>query len=86
MDDAGGVCRLHHVGDLAAEPTALGEVAAPPLEPRSKRLALQELHHAVGALVGRDAEVEDLHDARAADRGGGARLVEEPLDHVGVVA
>ena len=50
------------------------------VEHARERLALEELHHDVGVPVGRAIDVDDLHDVRAADLRGDARLLQEALD------
>jgi len=44
-------------------------------------LTLEQLHHEVRATIRSRAEIEDLHDARIADRRRRLGLVEEPLHH-----
>jgi len=82
--DSSGVRGLEHVRDLATEPAALDGIMPPLLEPRRERLPIEQLHHDVRAAKRGLAEVEDLNDARAADRGRCLGFVEEPLHHAGV--
>lgn len=79
MDDAALVDGGQDRGQLVAQVQrlGLGQLAAP-LEPQAQRLALQVLHHQVGAAARHLAELEDLHQARVLDQVDRSRLVEEP--------
>jgi hypothetical protein len=79
----GGLERRRHLADDVA---GLFEgQSSHPLEPGEEALAVQVLHEQVPGAVGELARVEDAHQARVADDGDGAGLVDEAPHDLGVV-
>ncbi len=85
VHDAGGVGGAERARHLPHDAQRLAGSQTPePAQTLVERLALEQLHHDVGAAVLGVAEIEDLHDPRIGHRGRGARLVEEPPHGVGL--
>ena len=78
MDDAALVGGGQDRGQLVAQVQRLGlwQLAAP-LQARAQGLALQVLHHQIGAAARQLAELEDLHQPRVLDQIDRSGLVEK---------
>ena len=84
MDDPGLVRRGQRVRNRArVSRGSRSRQRAPPRERRGQRLAVQVLHHDVGAAGRIDLAVEHLDDAGVRDRRRRARLQEKSLQQIG---
>ena len=82
MHDALGVRGAQRTGDLAGDREHGGPAERRPRRAPRQGIALEVLHDDERGALGGPAEVVDLDDPRVADRGGRARLVEEPRHDV----
>ena len=86
VDDAGGVRGRERRRDLARDPQrAPDREAVDAVDLVGQQRALEELEHDVRHAVAREPHVGRLDDVGVAERAGGARLVHEALEHVGVL-
>jgi DNA-binding NtrC family response regulator len=84
MNDALLVGSSECTRDLPADHDGDGCVQRPLAQPICEALPVEKLHENEGAAGRVVAEIEDIHDPGMADHRRGARLVEEPLDDLGV--
>jgi len=85
MDDAAAVRERDGVARPQEDLEEAAKVIAAALEPRRERLALDELHRELGRRL-RVVEVVDRDDVRVIELAGDARLVEEALALVWMIA
>ena len=85
VDDAAGVGRGEGVADLQdhrAEPGPRERAAA--REQGREVLAVEQLHRHVGEALGGEADVDDVDDVGVSHQRGGAGLLQEATDDVGL--
>ena len=83
MNDAMSVRDCYNFSYLPHERHAgIDGERASALEALFERLPFEELHHDIGATVGRIADIENLNDAGMANTRRRLRLLEEPLHNL----